>query len=287
MKEKLEQHIYLLFFAVSLVLSVMLFYKLADDTALSKIIMVTSAFAIEVGWLYLWRRKSIICKIVALCFVALSLCANVSFTVGLMKLQYMDVEYNDSLKSEVMTLETEIKTLNDAMSQLKPEFVTARLNLSNRIDELRQIKAGKLTEIYTPTKKTNQTVAVFKDIAGLIHTKPETLMIIFFTAFAVLINAAALLLSNTETKKVKVDNIIKTDDKPISKVYLFGERLFREENQPLNGAVAVGQSMGLTERQARAIFEHLRRHGLVKTDGKRAYPAVNRDEYFTKLKQVV
>lgn len=270
----MSKYIYLLFFAVSLILSVMLFYQLAD-TVTGKIVMVMAATAFEIGKIYLWKKyknkQSVTAFITCMLFVGLSVVASISFTVGLMKRQYMTVETSGVIKQDIVSLDTQIQELTDTMNDLRPEYITSRLKLSARVEELREIKATKMTEAYSPTK-ISEAATVFKDLGSVFHVDPVTVMFIFFGAFSILLEAGALLLyvpGGLGEETESGEEAVKTGSTMLKQ---FAEALYKGDNEPLNGMAKTASEMGIRERQARRMFEILKEKGLIDIKGKCSYP---------------
>ena len=277
--KKMKRYIYLLFFGVSLILSVMMFIQLADNL-IGKVVMVIAAISFEIGKILLWiqykEKKYVSSFIVCMLFVALSISASISFTVGLMKNQYIVSESALSTQIDINQIDNEISALTKTINELDPKYISAKIKLSNRVDDLRNIKENK-KQISNSESKSSQAAIVFKDMANILHCSPVVLMFIFFSIFSILLESGALLLCPIDEVDPDADLIANNE------IYNFGKKLYQGDNEPLRGYLSVSKEIGITERRGRTMYENFKKMGLTFVNGKYTYP---QKDYLERLKNL-
>lgn len=287
----MSKYTYILFFTVSCILSVMMFFQI-PDAFLFKVLMGVSAFSFEVGKIQLWimwaTSRNWIALFFSVLFICMSLLASTSFIVGILDAQFnVTSEINERVdvwESQINAVELEINSLTDAMNNTPGEWVTAKIRLSNKIADLRAIQSS--LAVSRPVEVRNKTISdVFYTLGKMFKIDPKMVAILFFITFSVLLEAGAILLSPYKNEKVlreeKKQELSKI--KKLSKVYSVGLELHNDDGT-IKSMNELSTKLDMSIREVESILDFFKRRGLLQVRAGNYISVISKEDFLSKLR---
>lgn len=294
----MTKYTYLLFFGVSCILSVLMFIQIPEpDDIFYIIIMGVTAFSFEVGKIQMWKmwaeKRKVLPLIFSLLFISVSILASVSFVVGTLNYQYDNrdtVVREQSLWEERnAALNKEITSLTDAIDKLDPTWVSSKIKLSKRLDELRIQQAA----LEKPKENISQKISgVFVTLSQVMGIKsPKTLMVYFFTVFSILLEAGAVLLSpfapemdekKARELKMEKENMLMKARK-FSKVYTIGTAMLGE-GDVIRDIDYLLENTSFSVKEINSVLLYFQRKGFIRHRGADYVLAMDKAKFLKSLK---